>query len=141
MEPGLLDDEDDPADDFDLHPEHVDGDPIDPARPPRPHHYRQSFQFTTQGMMIAVAVFAVEGVILVEAHRMGPGIEFTLFIGSVLGVLDFLVPGYLGAAERINSAPPERQTAELLNVGCLLFLIGLFLVPISLVILLRNGGR
>ncbi len=89
--------------------------------------------------MIAVAVLAVEGVILAEAHKLGPGIEFTLFIGSILGMLDLLVPGYLGAADRINSAPPERQAAELLNVGCLLFLIVMFLVPISLVILIRNS--
>ncbi len=91
--------------------------------------------------MIAVAVLAVEGFILLEAHKLGPGIEFTLFIGSVLGMLDLLVPGYLASAERINSAPPERQGAELLNLGCLLFLIALFTVPISLVILLRNTGR
>ena len=91
--------------------------------------------------MVAVAVLAVEGVILAEAHKLGPGIEFTLFIGAILGVLDFLVPGYLAAADRINSAPPERQTAELINVGCLLFLIVMFLVPISLVILICNTGR
>ena len=91
--------------------------------------------------MIGVAVIAVELVILAEAHKLGPGIEFTLFIGSVLGMLDVLVPGYLASAERINSAPPERQAAELFNIGCLLILIALFTVPISLVILVSQSLR
>ena len=138
MEPGLLDD-DDPFDDYQR--ELIDGDPADPARPPRRRPPRPTLRFSTRGMMIAVAVLAVEGVILAEAHKLGPGIEFTLFIGAILGTLDFLVPGYLAAADRINAAPPERQTAELINVGCLLFLIVMFLVPISLVILICNTGR
>ena len=135
MEPGPFD-----ADDDDFDRVLVDGDPADPARLPRRRPPRPPLRFSTRGLMIAVAVLAVEGVILAEAHKLGPGIEFTLFIGSILGMLDLMVPGYLGAADRINSAPPERQTAELLNVGCLLFLIVMFLVPISLVILIRNSG-
>ena len=116
-----------------------DDDPDSPARAPRPRPPRPPFRLTTRGLMIAVAVLAVEGAILGEAHKLGPGIEFTLFIGSVLGMLDLLVPGYLAAAERINAAPPERQAGELLSIGCLLILIALFTVPISLVILLRNS--
>lgn len=133
MEPGPFND--------DLDRDLIDGDPADPARSPRRRPLRPRLRFSTRSLMIAVAVFAVEGVILVEAHKLGPGIEFTLFIGSALGMLDILIPSYLSAADRINAAPPERQTAELFNVGCLLFLIVMFLVPISLVILIRNTGR
>ena len=135
MEPGLDDD------DLDFDREALDGDPTDPARRPPSRPPRKPFRLTTRGLMIAVAVLAVEWLILIEAHKLGPGIEFTLFIGSVLGMLDLLVPGYLDAADRINSAPPERQGAEMLNLGCLLFLIAMFTVPISLVILFRNSGR
>ena len=124
-------------DDYDR--ELVDGDPRDPARPPRRRAPRKPFRVTTLGLMIGLAVATVEIFILVEAHKMGPGIEFTLFIGSVLVMLDILVPGYLDAAERVNAAPPERQGAELFNLGCVLFLIVLLLVPISLVILVRNS--
>ena len=118
-----------------------DDDPSSPARAPRPRPPRPPFRVTTRGLMGAVAVVAVEVVILIEAHKLGPGIEFTLFIASVLGMLDLLVPGYLAMAERVNSAPPERQAAELFNLGCLLFLIAMFTVPVSLVILLRNSLR
>ena len=131
MEPGLDEDYDRIL---------VDGDPLDPARPRRPRPPRPPFRLTTRGLMFGIAVVAVEWLILVEAHKLGPGIEFTLFIGSVLGLLDFLIPGYLAAAERINTARPEQQGSELLNLGCLLFLIVTLLVPISLVILIRNGG-
>ena len=116
-----------------------DDDPSSPARAPRPRPPRPPLRLTTRGLMIAVAVIAVEIVILAEAHKLGPGVEFTLFIGSVLGMLDLLVPGYLAMAERINAAPPERQAGELFQVGCLLVLIALFTVPISLVILLSNS--
>ena len=118
-----------------------DDDPTSPARAPRPRPPRKPFRLTTRGLMLILAIGTVEAVILAEAHKLGPGIEFTLFIASVLGMLDLLVPGYLAAADRINSAPPERQGAELLNLGCLLFLIAMFTVPISLVILLRNSLR
>lgn len=131
--------EPDPRDELILDP--WDDDPTSPERAPRPRPPREPFRLTTRGLMIAVAVLAIEWLILLEAHKLGPGIEFTLFIGAILGTLDFLVPGYLAAADRINTAPPERQAAELVNVGCLLFLIVMFLVPISLVILICNTGR
>ena len=118
-----------------------DDDPTSPARAPRPRPPRPPLRVTTRGLMIAVAVVAVEIVILAEAHKLGLGIEFTLFIGSVLGMLDLLVPGYLAMAERVNSAPPERQAGELVQIGCLLFLIALFTVPISLVILVSQSLR
>ena len=118
-----------------------DDDPTSPARAPRPRPPRPPFRLTTRGLMIAVAVIGVEIVILAEAHKLGSGIEFTLFIGSVLGMLDLLVPGYLAMADRINSAPPERQAGELFQIGCLLFLIALFTVPISLVILVSQSLR
>ena len=117
-----------------------DDDPTDPARAPRPRPPREPFRITTRGLMIALAVGTVELVILAEAHKMGPGIEFTLFIGAVLGTLDVLVPGTMNHLDRINTVPPEQQVGELAKLGCLLFMIGLLSVPISLVILLRNGG-
>jgi len=131
--------EPDPRDELILDP--WDDDPTSPERAPRPRPPREPFRLTTRGLMIAVAVLAIEWLILLEAHKLGPGIEFTLFIGSVLGMLDLLVPGLLATADRINSAPPGREGAELFKLGCLFFLIALFTVPISLVILLRNTGR
>ena len=118
-----------------------DDDPTNPARAPRPRPPRPPFRLTTRGLMLALAVLTVEAVILAEAHKLGPGIEFTLFIGAVLGTLDFLVPGYLAFADRINAAPAERQGAELLTLGCLLGLIVLLTIPISLVILIAGSPR
>ena len=95
-------------------------------------------RFTTRGLMIAVAVLAVEGVILVEAAKLGPGIEFTLFIGSVFLLLNLLFSSYLDAARKINEAPPEKQTAAILNLGCFLILMMMAVTPVVLVVLLRS---
>ncbi len=99
---------------------------------------RRRYRVSTRSLMLAVAVFAVEGVVLVEATKLGPGIEFTLFIASVFLMLNILVPSYLAAGERINQAPPEKQAGELLRLGCFAVLIMVFLIPIVLVILLRK---
>ncbi len=98
------------------------------------------FRFSTRGLMVAVAVAGAEGAVLVEAAKLGPGIEFTLFIGSVLLMLDLLVPGYLATAERINRATPEQQAGQVAALGCLVVLLMIFLTPIALVILLRAQG-
>jgi len=96
------------------------------------------FRFSTRSLMLAVALVGVEGAILVAADRIGPGIEFTLFIGSVLLMLHLLYPGYLAAADRLNRATPEQQTGQVLALGCFLVLIMIFLIPIVLVVLLRG---
>jgi len=97
------------------------------------------FRFSTRSLMIAVAVVAVEWLVLIEAARIGPGIAFTLFMGSVLVVIDLLYVGYLAAAEQINLAPPEEQAGHMLRLGCFLVLIMIFVIPVALVLLL--GGR
>ena len=139
LRPGTSSMEPAPRDELILDP--WDDDPTSPARAPRPRPRRPPLRITTRGLMLGLAVLTVEAVILAEAHRLGPGIEFTLFIGAVLGTLDVLVPGYLGVADRINSAPPERQGAELLHLGCLLGLLVLLTLPISLLIFVSAGGR
>ncbi len=97
------------------------------------------YRISTRTLMLAVAVFAVEGAVIVEAAKLGPGIEFTLFIASVLLMLNILLPSYLAAGQRINEAPPEKQAGELLRLGCFAVLIMFFLIPIVLVILLRKA--
>lgn len=114
-----------------------DDDPTHPARAPRPRPPREPFRLTTRGLMIALAIGTVEAFVLVEAHRIGPGIEFTLFIAAVLGTLDFLVPGITSYLDRVNNAAPEQQTGALLGLGCLLVVVALLTVPVSMVLLLR----
>lgn len=114
-----------------------DDDPTHPARAPRPRPPREPLRITTRGLMIILALGTIEAFILVEAHRIGPGIEFTLFIGAVLGTLDFLVPGMVRYLDRINTAPPERQTEVLLGLGCLVILGSLLTIPVAMVLLLR----
>ena len=97
------------------------------------------FRFSTRSLMLAVAVVAVEWLVLVESARIGPGVAFTLFMGSVLVVIDLLYVGYLAAAEQINRAPAEEQAGHMLRLGCFLVLIMIFTIPVALVILL--GGR
>ncbi len=88
--------------------------------------------------MLAVAIFAVEGTVIAEAAKLGPGIEFTLFIASVFLMLNILVPSYLAAGQRINEAPPDKQVGEVLRLGCFAVLIMFFLIPVVLVVLLRK---
>jgi uncharacterized membrane protein len=116
-----------------------DDDPTAPGRAPRPRPPRRPLRVTTRGLMLGVAVLAVELVVLAESHRIGPGVEFTLFMGAVLVTLDFLVPGLLAYVDRVNAVPAERQGAELFNLGCLLFLVSLLIIPVALVLMLRGG--
>ena len=96
------------------------------------------WRFSTRSLLIAVAIFGAEAAVVIEADKLGPGIEFTLFIGSVLLMLNLLYPGYLAAADRLNEGTPEEQTGQVLALGCFLVLIMIFLIPVVLVILLRS---
>ena len=87
--------------------------------------------------MIATAVVGVDVAIAIQADRIGPGIEFTLFIAAALVTLNLFFISYLKAADRINAAPPEKQTEMILTLGCLLAVMMALLVPVLLVILLR----
>ncbi len=90
--------------------------------------------------MFLTAVLGVDTAIVVQATRFGRGIEFTLFIVAVVGTLNLFLASYFQAADRINSAPPEKQTEMILSLGCLLVVIMALLVPVVLVILLRAQG-
>ena len=94
-------------------------------------------RWSTRSLMIATAVIGVDSAILIQAGRVGSGIEFLLFIGAALVTLNLLFASYLQAADRINTAPPEKQTEMILSLGCLLVVIMALLVPILVVILLR----
>ena len=54
--------------------------------------------------------------------------------------LNFFFVSYLQAAERMNSAPPEKQTEMVLTLGCLLLVMMGLLVPVVIVILVRAQG-
>ncbi len=54
--------------------------------------------------------------------------------------LNLFVASYLESADRINAAPPEKQTEMILSLGCLLAVIMALLIPILVVILLRAEG-
>ena len=97
-------------------------------------------RWSTRGLMIATAVVGVDAAIVIQADRIGPGIEFTLFIAAALITLNLFFATYLKAADRINSAPPEKQTEMILTLGCLLLVIMVLLIPIVLVILLTAQG-
>ncbi len=96
-------------------------------------------QLSTRGLMILTAVIGVNAAVVVQASRVVPTVEFTLFIGAVMGTLNMLFVSYLKAADRINAAPPEKQTVMILSLGCLLVVIMALLVPVLLVILLNVG--
>jgi hypothetical protein len=97
-------------------------------------------RWSTRSLMIVTAVIGVDTAIVIQADRMGPGIEFTLFIAATLITLNLLFASYLKAADRINAAPPEKQTEMILTLGCLLAVIMALLVPILIVILLKAQG-
>ena len=94
-------------------------------------------RWSTRSLMIATAVIGVDSAILIQAGRVGTGIEFLLFIGAALVTLNLFFASYLQAADRINAAPPEKQTEMIVSLGCLLAVIMALLVPILVVILLR----
>ena len=97
-------------------------------------------RWSTRGLMIATAVVGVDAAIVIQADRIGPGVEFTLFIAAALITLNLFFASYLKAADRINTAPPEKQTEMILTLGCLLLVIMVLLIPIVLVILLTAQG-
>jgi heme/copper-type cytochrome/quinol oxidase subunit 3 len=90
--------------------------------------------------MIVTAVVGVDIAIVIQADRMGSRIEFTLFIASAVVTLNLFFASYFKAADRINAAPPEKQTVMILTLGCLVLVIMALMVPILLVILLRAQG-
>jgi heme/copper-type cytochrome/quinol oxidase subunit 3 len=88
--------------------------------------------------MVLTAVVGFDGAVLVQAASLGFGIEFPLFIASVLVTLNLFFASYLKAADRINAAPPEKQTETILTLGCLVAVIMILSVPILFVLLMRG---
>ncbi len=88
--------------------------------------------------MILTAVVAVDAAVLIQAAGLGFGIEFPLFIAAVLVTLNLFFASYLKAADRINAAPPEKQTEMLLTLGCLVIVIMVLTVPLVFVLLMRG---
>jgi hypothetical protein len=85
--------------------------------------------------MIVTAVVGVDAAMVVQADRIGPGIEFTLFIAAVMVTLNLFIASFLKSADRMNSVPPEKQTEMVITLGCLLLVIMALMVPVFLVIL------
>jgi hypothetical protein len=77
---------------------------------------------------------------VIQADRIGPGIEFTLFIAAAMVTLHLFFASYLKAADRINAAPPEKQTEMILTLGCLVVVMMALMVPILIVILIQAQG-
>jgi len=89
--------------------------------------------------MIATAVIGVDSAVIIQAARVGATVEFTLFIAASLITLNFFFITYLKAADRMNAAPPEKQTEMLLSLGCLLVVMMALFVPVVIVIFLNIG--
>ena len=98
------------------------------------------WRLSTRNLMIAVAIVGVDVALVIQADRIGPGIEFTLFIAAVVLTLNLLIPSYFEGADRINAAPPEKQTEMVLTLGCLLAVIMALLIPVLVVVLIRAQG-
>ena len=62
--------------------------------------------------MILTAVVAVDVAVLIQSASLGFGIEFPLFIASVLLTLNLFFATYLKAADRMNAAPPEQPDRD-----------------------------
>jgi hypothetical protein len=90
--------------------------------------------------MIVTAVVGVDAAVVVQAARVGSTVEFTLFIAAVMGTLNLFFASYMKAADRINAAPPEKQTEMILSLGCLILVMMALLVPVVIVLLLRAQG-
>ncbi len=97
-------------------------------------------RWSTRSLMILTAIVAVDAALVVQSTRLGPGIEFTLFITSVVVTLNLFLATFLKSADRMNAAPPEKQTEMVITLGCLLVVIMALMVPVMLVILLRAQG-
>jgi hypothetical protein len=96
-------------------------------------------RWTTQSLMIITAVVGVDAAMVVQANRIGPGIEFTLFIAAVMVTLNLFIASFLKSADRMNAVPPEKQTEMVITLGCLLLVIMALMVPVFLVILWQTG--
>ncbi len=97
-------------------------------------------RWSTRNLMLITAAIGVDVAMIIQADRIGPGIEFTLFIGAVMVTLNLFIATYLQAADRINAAPPEKQTEMILSLGCLLAVIMALMVPVLVMILWRASG-
>ncbi len=91
-------------------------------------------------LMIVTAAVAVDTAVVVQASRIGRGIEFTLFIAATMVTLNLFLASFLKSADRMNAVPPEKQTEMVITLGCLLVVIMALMVPVMLVILLRAQG-
>jgi heme/copper-type cytochrome/quinol oxidase subunit 3 len=101
---------------------------------------RSRYRISTRGLMILTAVVGVDAAVVIQAARVGSTIEFTLFIAAAMVTLNLFFASYLKAADRINAAPPEKQTEMILTLGCLVLVMMALLVPVVIVILLRASG-
>jgi hypothetical protein len=97
-------------------------------------------RLSTRDLMILTAAIGVDAAVVIQADRIGPGIEFTLFIAAVMGTLNLFFASYMKAADRINAAPPEKQTEMIVTLGCLLLVIMALLVPVLIVIMIKAQG-
>ncbi len=96
--------------------------------------------WSIRALMILTAVIGVDVALVIQSTRLGPGIEFTLFIAAVAITLNLFVASFLKSADRMNAAPPEKQTEMVITLGCLLLVIMALMIPVMLVILLRAQG-
>jgi hypothetical protein len=101
---------------------------------------RSRHRISTRGLMILTAVVGVDAAVVIQAARVGATVEFTLFIAAAMVTLNLFFASYLKAADRINSAPPEKQTEMILTLGCLVLVMMALLVPVVIVILIRAQG-
>ena len=97
-------------------------------------------RLSTRALMIVTAVVGVDTAVIIQAARVGATVEFTLFISAAIITLNFFFVSYLKAADRMNAAPPEKQTEMLLSLGCLLMVMMALFVPVVIVILVRAQG-
>jgi hypothetical protein len=96
-------------------------------------------RWSTRGLMIVTAVVGVDVAVVLQADRIVSRIEFTLFIAATVVTLNLFLASYFEAADRINAAPPEKQTEMIVTLGCLLLVIMALLMPVLIVILLNVG--
>jgi heme/copper-type cytochrome/quinol oxidase subunit 3 len=101
---------------------------------------RSRYRISTRGLMILTAVVGVDAAVVIQAARVGATVEFTLFIAAAMVTLNLFFASYLKAADRINAAPPEKQTEMILTLGCLVLVMMTLLVPVVIVILIRAQG-
>jgi hypothetical protein len=90
--------------------------------------------------MIVTAAVGVDVAMVIQASRIGPGIEFSLFIAAVMVTLNLFIASFLKAADRMNAVPAEKQTEMVITLGCLMLVIMVLTIPVFLVVLLRAQG-